>query len=64
VVGISRFHCQIKRLGGKLLLEDLGSTNGTHLNDDPIDAPCELSVGDKVTLCDVTLIFHNNDDIS
>ena len=30
--GISRQHCQLERKGAKLMLTDLGSTNGTYLN--------------------------------
>ncbi|MGQ9888394.1 MAG: VWA domain-containing protein [Aggregatilineales bacterium] len=56
--GVSRFHCQIRRHGDKLLLEDLGSTNGTVVNGQLISQPCVLSAGDEVYLCKERLTFH------
>lgn len=55
--GISRFHCQIRREGNAVIIEDLGSTNGTSYNGKMLDAPLQLSVGDVVYLCDEKLIF-------
>lgn len=57
--GVSRFHCQIRREGDKLLLEDLGSTNGTTVDGQAIAQPHTLSVGDEVHLCDEKLVFHD-----
>ncbi len=56
--GVSRFHCQIRRDNGKLLLEDLGSTNGTVVDGQPISQPYVLSAGDEVYLCKERLTFH------
>jgi 6-phosphogluconolactonase (cycloisomerase 2 family) len=48
---ISRRHAQFRRLSdGKLLVEDLGSTNGTYVNGQRISAPAILSPGDQVQL--------------
>jgi Ca-activated chloride channel family protein len=58
--GVSRFHSQIRRDGDKLLLEDLGSTNGTTIAGNPVQNPHELSVGDVVYLCDERLVFTSN----
>lgn len=55
--GVSRFHGQIRREGDKLLLEDLGSTNGTRINGKVLVEAFELSVGDIVHLCDEKLVF-------
>ena len=55
--GVSRFHCQIRRDGDKLLLEDLGSTNGTMIDGKRITGPHTLSVGDEIYLCDERLVF-------
>ncbi len=55
--GVSRFHCQIRREGTAVIIEDLGSTNGTTYNGKLLDAPLQLSVGDVVYLCDEKLIF-------
>ncbi len=59
VKGVSRFHCQIVRSGGRLLLQDLDSTNGTLLDGRSAEQPLPLSVGDVVLLCDERLIFHD-----
>ena len=59
--GVSRFHCHIKREGDQLLIEDLGSTNGTTLDGKLIDKPHTLNVGDVVYICDEKLIFHDGD---
>jgi pSer/pThr/pTyr-binding forkhead associated (FHA) protein len=46
---LSRRHARIERLGdGRLLIEDLGSTNGTFVNASRIGAPTILSLGDEV----------------
>ncbi|MDQ7023976.1 MAG: VWA domain-containing protein [Anaerolineae bacterium] len=58
--GVSRWHGQIKREGDKLLLEDLGSTNGTTIDGEQIEGIHELSVGDVVYLCDERLVFLGN----
>lgn len=57
---ISRFHCQIKQDGKLLLLEDLGSTNGTFVNGVRISEPHVVSVGDVVRIGSEELVFHNH----
>jgi hypothetical protein len=57
--GISRFHCQIKRQGDQLLIEDLDSTNGTFLNGAKVKQPLVLSVGDVALLGQESLIFRD-----
>lgn len=59
VKGVSRFHCQIVRDGDQLLLQDLGSTNGTLLDGRPTQQPLPISVGDVAYVCDEKLIFHD-----
>jgi Ca-activated chloride channel homolog len=59
--GMSRFHAQIKREGDTLFIEDLGSTNGTSVGGEKIQAAHQLSVGDVVYLCDEKLIFKRLD---
>ncbi len=56
---VSRFHCQIKREGDLLLIEDLGSTNGTFLNDQPLTGSQVLSVGDVVRIGHEHVVFHD-----
>ncbi len=43
---ISRRHCSIVRTDGAWLASDMGSRNGTYINDQKIEAPTPLAVGD------------------
>jgi hypothetical protein len=45
-------HARIERQGGVLVLEDLGSTNGTFLNDEPLHGPQPLHHGDRIRIGD------------
>jgi phosphoserine phosphatase RsbU/P len=59
VGAVSRQHCQIVREGDRFLLEDLGSRNGTFLNDEPdkIHDRRPLKPGDRIRVCEVTFTF-------
>ena len=46
---LSRRHARILKAGGKFLLEDLGSSNGTDLNGEPLFEPAELRNGDRIS---------------
>jgi pSer/pThr/pTyr-binding forkhead associated (FHA) protein len=52
---VSSFHARIFRRDGGWFVEDLGSTNGTYLNQRRLTAPSELRAGDKVKLGKTTL---------
>jgi pSer/pThr/pTyr-binding forkhead associated (FHA) protein len=56
--GVSRFHCQIKRADDRLVLEDLNSTNGTHVAGQMLTSPFELHAGDEIFLCNEKLVFN------
>jgi hypothetical protein len=58
---VSREHARAERQGRRWLLADLGSTNGTFLNDERLLAPVELRDGDRVSIGDVVLSFHDPD---
>jgi len=62
--GISRHHAKVVVLAhGVVLLKDLGSTNGTFVNDEPVAAH-PLAEGDRVQLgATITLKFGLEDDI-
>src|SRR4051812_382057 len=47
---VSRRHARISVQGGQVVAEDLGSTNGTYVNDQPISSPRALNPGDKVRI--------------
>lgn len=44
----SSIHARVFRRNGELWLEDLGSTNGTWLNEERLGAPTRLQRGDRV----------------
>ena len=46
---VSRNHCRIRFNGTEFLVRDLGSTNGTYVNDDRIDS-AKLKPGDEVLI--------------
>ncbi len=58
---VSREHARIRREGRHWTLEDLGSTNGSFLNDERLLKPVELRDGDTLMIGDVTFIFHDPD---
>lgn len=45
-------HARIWRQGHVLVIEDLGSTNGTYLNDEPLSGPQPLHPGDRIRIGD------------
>jgi pSer/pThr/pTyr-binding forkhead associated (FHA) protein len=53
----SSFHARIYNSDGTWFIEDLGSTNGTYLNQRRITAPAEVRAGDKVRIGKTTLDF-------
>jgi len=57
---VSRSHARIDFAGGRFTLEDLGSTNGTTLNGEPLSAPATLTDGDTLSLAGVRAEFQVN----
>jgi len=56
---VSRQHARLVRRAGAIVLEDLGSTNGTFVNGMRLMAPHTLANGDVIGLGDaVTLTFY------
>jgi FHA domain len=45
-------HARISRQGHVLVIEDLGSTNGTYLNEEPLGGPQPLHSGDHIRIGD------------
>jgi predicted component of type VI protein secretion system len=45
-------HARIFREGHVYVIEDLGSTNGTYLNDEPLRGPAPLHQGDRIRIGD------------
>jgi len=48
---VSSQHCEVRVDGDRVLITDLGSKNGTRVNDVPIDT-CEIAPGDQVMVGD------------
>ena len=45
---VSRRHALVRLVDSRPVVEDLGSTNGTYVNEEPVTEPRELAVGDLV----------------
>jgi hypothetical protein len=45
-------HARITRQGRAVVIEDLGSTNGTFLNGEPLNGPQPLHAGDRIRIGD------------
>jgi FHA domain len=54
----SGLHARIYAHGGRFYLEDLKSTNGTLLNDDPLAGEAELMAGDLIRIGDTEFRFE------
>lgn len=56
---VSRRHARVFRDGGRLLIEDLGSGNGTFVNGGRISGPTALRNGDRIKVGPVLLRFED-----
>ena len=54
---VSRKHAALLCSGGNVLVEDLGSHNGTRVNSVAVRTPTPIKPGDTVTFADVTLCY-------
>ena len=52
-------HARLLRQGGIVVLEDLGSTNGTYLNEELVTGPQPLHRGDRVRIGDSEFTFQD-----
>src|SRR3954451_21146921 len=60
--GISREHARVSVEGSRIMLSDLGSTNGTYCNGLKVDKK-ELADGDKILVGSTTILkftYHDN----
>ena len=60
---VSRNHCRIRFEGGEFLVRDLGSTNGTYVNDDLVHEEGRLRHGDQLKVGRTILKFIVGDDV-
>lgn len=63
-VKVSRHHARIRPVGGAAEVEDLGSTNGTFLNDQPLQIPTSIGPGDRIRVGFTVLELRRADDRS
>ncbi len=54
---VSREHAMIRRIAGKLFIEDLKSRNGTKVNKQEITARVQLKNNDRIQICDSEFLF-------
>lgn len=57
-LSLSRTHAEITYVGGRHLLSDSGSVNGTAVNNEPLTEPLPLVPGDVIVLGDTTLRYE------
>lgn len=62
---VSRQHARLTRVGDMWTIEDLCSTNGTYVNEQPVFPfePELLSDGDRVRLGSLVLVFHTGESM-
>lgn len=63
VMSISRKHARLRYLGPVVTLEDLGSTNGTYVNGQPIHGRTVLRSGDRFQTAAVHFKFLHEQDV-
>jgi hypothetical protein len=56
----SSAHARLTPQGEVIVLEDLGSTNGTYLNGEPLRGPQPLHVGDSIRIGDSEFTFERD----
>ena len=56
--GASRHHAEVRADGSRYVLVDLGSTNGTKVNEAPVQGEREMQPGDRITIGHTVLEFR------
>jgi pSer/pThr/pTyr-binding forkhead associated (FHA) protein len=57
---VSRFHLRFTRMNERYAVEDLGSTNGTLLNGDPLEVPQLLNVNDTIQIGTMVTMLYTD----
>jgi pSer/pThr/pTyr-binding forkhead associated (FHA) protein len=52
-------HAQLSRQGAIVVIEDLGSTNGTYLNEELLQGPQPLHAGDRIRIGDSEFTYED-----
>jgi hypothetical protein len=61
---ISRRHARVSIQNNQAVVEDLGSTNGTYVNDQPIQGPRALQAGDRVRVGLTVLLLRDAQQVA
>ena len=61
---ISRYHALVRRNEGEYVILDLGSSNGTFVNNKPVSAPTPIGDNDEIKLGKARLIFRLKNEAS
>ncbi len=56
---VSRQHARITRQQNNFIIEDLGSRNGTWVNNQEIRTPTALKDNDRIKICDCLFTYHH-----
>jgi two-component system, cell cycle response regulator len=60
---VSRRHAELSMVGDAVMIRDLGSSNGTHVNNQPIEGSVVLRDGDLIRLGKVFLKFYEQESL-
>lgn len=60
---MSRHHARVSAQGDRAIVEDLGSTNGTYVNEQPIEGPRALQAGDRIRVGLTVLELRTAQDV-
>ncbi len=58
---VSRFHAAIVEYPAGYCVRDVGSSNGTFVNDNRVDGDHHLRSGDEIRLGEVVLVFRDDE---
>ncbi len=61
--GVSRRHARLERHGDRTVIMDVGSRNGTLLNDDELDGIVELKTGDRIKIGSTVFKYLSASDL-
>jgi pSer/pThr/pTyr-binding forkhead associated (FHA) protein len=62
-IAVSRYHCRIVRRGNQFFVENMHSLGGFFVNDERIGDARQLAHGDRIRVCDFTLVFEEDSEL-